>query len=373
MGLVPPVGNVERTTPSCVRTGPGVQARTHLGGAGTATIESVLIDRDGKVVKRRLDKNWDVLTQHLSRYESLFSEVGRDRVSPEVFTVRETMRGWRFYDHFRVDTDAPARHPQIGTRTLMLGHDGRDLATAWQTIVEIGDRAALDEAVSDVFPGARVETRHQPDGLFSLMFHQERLLRPLTIAELSEGTLRYLLLCVVLMVIDEPEASLHPDLTPARARLIRRRGMRNSGSCRTRSGSPPRWRKTRSATPLCWTSRFRRRRYSAKMRSTGQRLNDCQRENVLIRSRCVSPVTASSVMTAPLCGTMPPLVMANTRCSTSSGICAAFALAMNVSDMAASAILMPPDVDPVIPASELTEIAALMSGFGMLLTHRSRR
>lgn len=57
---------------------------------------------------------------------------------------------------------------------------------------------------------------------------QHGLLRALTVAELSEGTLRYLL-CIAallsprppaLMVLNEPETSLHPDLLPALARLI---------------------------------------------------------------------------------------------------------------------------------------------------------
>src|SRR5476649_1560787 len=87
-------------------------------------------------------------------------------------------------------------------------------------------------------------------------------------------------------------------------------------------------------------------------------------------SRCVSPVTASSVMTAPLCGSvsMPPLAIATTRCSTSSGMPAACAPLMKVSDMAASAMIMPPDAEPVMPASELTDTAALTSGLGTLLS-----
>jgi predicted ATPase len=54
------------------------------------------------------------------------------------------------------------------------------------------------------------------------------LLRPLKAAELSDGTLRYLLLVAALlsprppalMILNEPEASLHPDLLPPLARLI---------------------------------------------------------------------------------------------------------------------------------------------------------
>jgi predicted ATPase len=56
------------------------------------------------------------------------------------------------------------------------------------------------------------------------------MLRPLTAAELSDGTLRYLLWVAALLsprpaeltVLNEPEASLHPDLLPALATLIGR-------------------------------------------------------------------------------------------------------------------------------------------------------
>ena len=58
--------------------------------------------------------------------------------------------------------------------------------------------------------------------------HQPGLLRPLDATELSDGTLRYLLLCAALLpaqpgpliVLNEPESSLHPDLLGPLARLI---------------------------------------------------------------------------------------------------------------------------------------------------------
>ncbi|KAF1067983.1 MAG: hypothetical protein GAK39_03746 [Variovorax sp.] len=58
--------------------------------------------------------------------------------------------------------------------------------------------------------------------------HQHGLLRALTAAELSDGTLRYLLWIAALLtprppallVLNEPETSLHPDLLPALGRLI---------------------------------------------------------------------------------------------------------------------------------------------------------
>ena len=44
---------------------------------------------------------------------------------------------------------------------------------------------------------------------------------------------------------------------------------------------------------------------------------------------------------------------------------AAWALAMKVSAMAASAMPMPPEAEPVMPASEVTVIASLISGLGI--------
>jgi predicted ATPase len=145
----------------------------------------------------------------------------------ELLLLRERMRDWRFYEHLRTDRDAPARRPLVGTYTPVLGSDGADLAAALQTIREIGSDAELDAAIADAFPGGSIEIA-ATDGYFELEMRQHGLLRPLKTAELSDGTLRYLLLVAALlsprppslMVLNEPETSLHPDLLPPLARLI---------------------------------------------------------------------------------------------------------------------------------------------------------
>ncbi|MDR7191536.1 AAA family ATPase [Luteimonas terrae] len=188
---------------------------------------NTLVDRRGALVRVRDGRDWRGAGEHLNPFESLFAQIADPRSAPEVLQLRETIRGWRFYDHFRADADAPARLPQLGTRTPVLSHDGHDLAAAWATIREIGDVQALDAAVTDAFPGARVEVLVE-GGRFSLQFRQHGLLRPLSATELSDGTLRYLLWIAALhtprppplMVLNEPETSLHPDLLPALARLI---------------------------------------------------------------------------------------------------------------------------------------------------------
>jgi predicted ATPase len=134
------------------------------------------------------------------------------------------MRAWRFYDALRADRDAPARSRQVGTRTMALAGDGADLAAAVQTIREIGDADALERAVADAFPGSTLSVDVDDNGLF------ETLLRPLSVAELSDGTLRFLLLAAALLsprppeliVLNEPETSLHRDLLPALGRLVAR-------------------------------------------------------------------------------------------------------------------------------------------------------
>ena len=189
---------------------------------------STLVEREAALVKVRDARQWQVVAQHMSSFDSLFSQIADPKNTPEILDLRETIRNWRFYDHFRTDSEAPARQPQLGTRTPVMHHDGRDLAAAIQTIREIGDHQALDEAVSDAFPGASLRVVGQADGRFSLEFTQHGLLRPLSGAELSDGTLRYLLWIAALltprppplMVLNEPETSLHPDLLPALARLI---------------------------------------------------------------------------------------------------------------------------------------------------------
>lgn len=188
-----------------------------------------LVDRKGAALRLREGKSWQAVGRPIPAFASMMTEYADPHAAPEMLTLREQMRSWRFYDHFRSDADAPARQPQLGTYTPVLANDGSDLAAALQTIREIGDDEALDRAVDDAFPNARIEIRVVEDRFETLM-HQHGLLRPLTAAELSDGTLRYLLWIAALLtprppsllVLNEPETSLHPDLLPALGRLIAR-------------------------------------------------------------------------------------------------------------------------------------------------------
>lgn len=189
---------------------------------------SLLVDRRGPALRSVGPTGaWEAIPGPISSFESMMTEFSDPRGAPEMIDVRQKLRSWRFYDHFRTDIGAACRRPQLGTHTPILGDDGSDLAAALQTIREIGDRRALDEAIEDAFPGSSVEILEN-EGWFEIVMRQHGLLRPLKASELSDGTLRYLILVAALLtprapellVLNEPETSLHPELIPALARLI---------------------------------------------------------------------------------------------------------------------------------------------------------
>lgn len=187
-----------------------------------------VMDRKRPVVRARNDAGkMKVVLKSLSSNESVLSALIDPRNHPEIHRLREEVRSWRFYDHFRVDADSPMRQPQVGSFAPVVSSDGSDLPSAWQTICEIGDVDRLKEHLEDAFPGSSVGIEDS-EGMFALKMHQHGLLRALGQTELSDGTLRYLFWLVALhtprppnlMVLNEPETSVHVDLLPALGRMI---------------------------------------------------------------------------------------------------------------------------------------------------------
>ena len=161
LGLPPP-GNLG---PTAFSLDPVIKRECIWAGAFFRPA-SLLVDRDGPMIKVRSKRSWEVVAQHTSSFDSIFSQIADPANTPEIMQLRGNIQAWRFYDHFRTDSEAPTRLPQLGTRTPVLHHDGRDLAAALQTIREIGDARALDETISDAFPGARLEIAVQQDNRY---------------------------------------------------------------------------------------------------------------------------------------------------------------------------------------------------------------
>jgi len=183
----------------------------------------LLAERKGGNVRLREASGWQPAERRLRPWESMLDEI----VSPDLRGVRTMLQGWRFYDSIRTDAESPARAPVVGTRTPVLSSDGHDLAAALQTIRELGDADQLATAIDQAFPGSRVEIADVGSRL-QVRLRQHNLLRPLSAEELSDGTLRYLVWVAALLsarpaqliVLNEPETSLHPDLLAPLAELI---------------------------------------------------------------------------------------------------------------------------------------------------------
>jgi len=184
-----------------------------------------VMDREGKRVS---------YAGNLNPSEPVLAQLREPHLYPELSILGRELQEWRFYDYFRTDPESPLRHPQPSVRTPILAHDGVDLAAALQTIREAGDAQMLEESIQAVFPGSVLHL--QQDGCsFWLELEVPGIERYLHASEFSDGTLRYLCLLAALLspvpapllILNEPENSLHPDVLVPLANLIRRASERS--------------------------------------------------------------------------------------------------------------------------------------------------
>jgi predicted ATPase len=203
------------------------------------TSEHVVLKGDGRPVELldragttafATDQDGNRLTMPASLVgsESVLSQLVDAHHFPELVEIRESLRRMRFHHQVRTDDNAPARRTGLATRTMAVADDGANLASALFTITQMGDGHTLRRSVTDAFAGAELDLVAEESGQLHLRVRATGLLRPLSLAELSDGQVRYLFLAAALLaprppmvlVLNEPETSLHPDLLPPLADLI---------------------------------------------------------------------------------------------------------------------------------------------------------
>lgn len=189
---------------------------------------TILAQRRNQAVSLRSDTgSLDVSGWRPRIEESMIATLTDPTVSPELYALREQARSWQFYDALRVDLHAPARQPSPATFSPCLTPDGGNFAAALATVLRVGEADALHTAVSRAFPQATVTVEEDDRGYAHLRW-STGLTRALDASEISDGTLRFLMLAVILLsprppkflVLNEPEGSIHPSLLPAVADLI---------------------------------------------------------------------------------------------------------------------------------------------------------
>src|SRR5215469_15848982 len=189
-----------------------------------------LLDRRGpSAMARDADGERSAIGSELLASETALGTIGDAARYPDIWALRQTMLDWRFYHDLRTDRTSPLRQPCLAVTSPTLSSDGGNLAAVFATLAFIReDTVDLDQTIDDAFPGATLEI--PPPGRFASfgMRFSDQPKRLFEAAELSDGTLRYLGLAGALLAyrlpafiaLNEPEASLHPDLLEPLARLI---------------------------------------------------------------------------------------------------------------------------------------------------------
>lgn len=199
---------------------------THVGASRSIR----LMDRNGPSVMARdedgrpVEIDIDILPSEtvLGRLEDPSRYLGLAR-------VRRTLLEWRFYHALRTDAGSPLRRPCVAAAAPTLASDGSNLAAVFATLAHIrDDTTELDALIADAFPGARLKIPAPHRTASFAMSFREFPHRLFEASELSDGTLQFLGLAGALMAyrlppfiaLNEPEASLHPDLMEPLGRMV---------------------------------------------------------------------------------------------------------------------------------------------------------
>lgn len=165
--------------------------------------------------------------ESLSEEETMLSfAVGPFSHNRFIPPFRQQLAEWSIYHDVHVNQDAPIRQAVVARHEKRVDPDGQNLISVLHTLYT-GDRkfkqeihAAMHAAFGDdfeelVFPPAA-------DQRIQLRVRWKSLHREQSAADLSDGTLRFLLLLTILaspdpaplIAIDEPETGLHPSMLP---------------------------------------------------------------------------------------------------------------------------------------------------------------
>ncbi len=179
------------------------------------------------VVFDEKEKGLTAPEESLAEDETLLSlATGAFLQNRHIPSFREQLANWGIYHDLHVNADAPIRQAVVARSEKRVDADGQNLVSVLHTLYT-GDRefkkdinTAMKAAFGDdfdelVFPPAA-------DQRIQLRLRWRSLQREQSAGDLSDGTLRFLLLLAVLaspspapiIAIDEPETGLHPSMLP---------------------------------------------------------------------------------------------------------------------------------------------------------------
>jgi len=163
--------------------------------------------------------------------ETLLSQLAGPLADPWVTSFRNRLARWSVYHDLRVDQEAPLRQAAVARLETRIAPDGQNLVPVLHTLYT-GNRdfkQTADTALRAAFGQDYEELTFPPaaDQRVQLRLRLKSLKTEVAAADLSDGTLRFLLLLAILaqpepgdfLAIDEPETGLHPAMFPILAEL----------------------------------------------------------------------------------------------------------------------------------------------------------
>ena len=161
--------------------------------------------------------------------ETAISMLAHEAAAPEIAAFCRFAEQWRFFHGFRTDAGSPLRRPCLAVTAPLLDEDGSNMAAVFATIsVNRGEMPEIASIVADALSGAQLvipEPEQEATIGLSLPDFPKRVF---SAREFSDGQLRFLALTGALMsyrlppliALNEPEASLHPDMLEPLADMI---------------------------------------------------------------------------------------------------------------------------------------------------------
>jgi predicted ATPase len=185
--------------------------------------EAMLFDSDGKRLEASSDR-LDATQTILSQASKMFS-------MPEISFFHRHLKGWRIYQDLNVNEESQVRRAVITRREMLLAQDGQNLPSVLHTLYTTNKELktevnnAMQAAFGREFEG--LEFTPAEDQRVQMRLQWKSFKTAHSAANLSDGTLRFLMLLAVLVnrsrgdlvAIDEPETGLHPSMFPIIAEL----------------------------------------------------------------------------------------------------------------------------------------------------------
>jgi predicted ATPase len=217
-------------------------ALQRLGDSSSYRVQSESLDSGKIALIQRDTHRLDFLDRNEIRIEASKEIVPEDQsavakvtfpglVHSKVLNFQRHLTSWRIYQDLRVDRSAPLRQAVVSRFEKRIAPDGQNAIAVLHTLYS-SDRdfkENVDAAMKAAFGVDYEELAFPPaaDQLVQLRLRWRSLKTPQSAANLSDGTLRFLLLIAILanpdpgdlIAIDEPETGLHPRMLPLVAEL----------------------------------------------------------------------------------------------------------------------------------------------------------